>query len=67
MDMKVGDLMLLVDENTRRGEWRLGRIIRTEGTPSHARKAWLKRADGKEVLCDRSKLVHLELENSHDE
>ena len=62
--MKVGDLMMIVDENTRRGEWHLVRVTRTEGTPSHARKAWLKHADGKEVLRDRSKLVHLELEKN---
>ena len=66
-DMQVGDLMLIVDESTRRGEWHLARVTRTEGTPSHARKAWLKRADGKEVLRDRSKLVHLELEKNDNE
>ena len=62
-DAAVDDLVLLVDESTPRGEWRLGRIVQVGGTDSHVRKALVKRADGKVVLRDRTKLVLLEVED----
>ena len=62
-DAAVDDLVLLVDESAPRGEWRLGRIVQVGGTDSHVRKALVKRADGKVVLRDRTKLVLLEVED----
>ena len=59
----MDDLVLLVDESVPRGEWRLGRIVQVGGTDSHVRKALVKRADGKVVLRDRTKLVLLEVED----
>ena len=61
-DVAEGDLVLLVDEQAPRGEWRMGRIVRAEGSDDHVRKALVRRADGKVILRDRTKLVHLEVE-----
>ena len=52
-------LMLLVS----RGHWKLARVIRVEYDGDHVRKAYLRTADRKIVLRDRTKLVHLELDN----
>ena len=62
VDMAVGDLVLLVDDNVRRGEWKTGRIIRVSGTQNHVRKAEVRRADGRVVTKDRTKLILLELD-----
>ena len=61
-DIAVDDLVLLVDDNVRRGEWRMGRVISTEGSGRHIRRAQVKRVDGRILFCDRSKIVHLELD-----
>ena len=61
-DLREGELVLLVDEQTRRGEWKLGRIQKIERTSEHARRAWVKRADGKLVERDRTKLILLEVD-----
>ena len=63
-DVKEGDLVLLVDESSSRNDWRKGRVVRAEGTECHARKAWVRRADGKVVLRDRTKMVLLEVEDA---
>ena len=52
---------MIVDEAVRRGEWSLGRVEQTEKIDQHVRRAWVRRADGKVILRDRTKLVHLEI------
>ena len=61
-DIVVGDLVLLVDEACRRSEWRLGRVSSVLGTANHIRKAEVRRADGRVLTKDRTKLVLLELD-----
>ena len=63
-DIAVGDLVLLVDETCRRGEWKMGRVISIDGTATHIRKAEVKRSDGKVLSKDRTKLVLLELDDA---
>ena len=62
IDMAVGDLVLLVDDNVRRGEWKTGRITAVSGTANHVRKAEVRRSDGRTVTKDRTKLILLELD-----
>ena len=66
-DIEVGDLVLLVDEATRRGDWKKGRVVSVEGTANHVRRAQIRRADGRVVLKDRTKMVLLEVDvdNNH--
>ena len=61
-DLSVGDLVLIVDDQLARHAWKLGRIVDIEGDATHIRKAMVKRADGKLLHRDRTKLVHLELD-----
>ena len=61
-NLEIDDLVILVDDKVPRGQWKLGRVIRPEVDNGHVRKAYLRTADGKTVLRDRTKLVHLELD-----
>ena len=60
--MKVGEVVLLVDEQIRRGDWKLGRIISVCGDGDHVRKASVRTANGKTFERDRGKIVRLELD-----
>ena len=62
-NLNVNDLVILVDDKVPRGHWKLGRVIRPEMDNGHVRKAYVRTADGKNVLRDRTKLVHLELDD----
>ena len=55
--------MIISDENVRRGEWKMGRVVSVSGTANHVRKAEVRRADGRIVTKDRTKLVLLELDD----
>ena len=59
----MGNLVLLVDKVTRRGEWKMGRVVSVDGTANHVRKAEVRRADGRIVLKDRTKMVLLEIDD----
>ena len=61
-DLKVGEVVLLVDEQIRRGDWKLGRIVSVSGDGDHVRKASVRTANGKTFERDRGKLVRLELD-----
>ena len=65
-DLKEGDLVILVDESVKRHEWRMARVVSTEGSGNHVRRATVKRNDGKLLLKDRTKLVHLEVDERKD-
>ena len=62
-DLKEGDLVILVDESVKRNDWRMARVLSTEGSGNHVRRAKVKRSDGKILLKDRTKLVHLEIDD----
>ena len=61
-DLKVGDVVILVDESVSRSEWKLGRIADVANSGPHVRKVNVRRADRKLVTKDRTKVVRLELE-----
>ena len=65
-DLKEGDLVIIVDETVKRHDWRMGRVMSTEGSGNHVRRARVKRGDGKIVLKDRTKLVHLEMDDEKE-
>ena len=62
-DLQVDDLVLLVDEQCRRGDWRTGVITEVLGDDV-VRTVRVKLANGKEFLRDRGKIVRLELDPS---
>ncbi len=59
--MKVGQLVLLVDEKMRREDWRLGRVTEVMGDETHGRtvKVWTGK---KTFIRDITKVVSLELD-----
>ena len=64
--MQVGDVVLMVDEQVRRGDWRTGRVVKVEGAEL-VRTVTVRIAGGKEFIRDRSKVVRLELDPSRIE
>ena len=62
-NLKVNNLVILVDDKVPRGHWKLGRVIKLEMDNGHVRKAYVRTADGKTVLRNLTKLVHLELDD----
>ena len=61
-DMRIGDLVILVDESTHRHGWRMARVIRVFKKDNHVIKVIVRRGDGREIEKDRTKVVHLELD-----
>ena len=59
--LKIGDVVLMVDEQVRRGDWRLAKVVGTDGQ-EEVRTVTVKTAAGQEFLCDRTKVVRLELD-----
>ena len=62
VDLKKGDVVLLVDETISRSEWKLGRVMDVLSSGPHVRKVNVRRADRKIVMKDRTKLVKMELD-----
>ena len=62
VDLKEDDMVIIVDETKTRHEWKLGRIIETINSGPHVRKVNVRRADGKIVIKDRTKVVKMELD-----
>ena len=60
-DLKVDDVVLLVDEQCRRGDWRTGVITEVDGCDV-VRTVKVKIATGKIFERDRTKVVRLELD-----
>ena len=61
-NLSVDDLVIIVDAAAARNEWLLARVVSVDASDGLVRKASVKRADGKVVIRDRCKLVHLELD-----
>ena len=59
--LNVGDLVILVDESIPRHEWKMARVMETEGSDGLTRRVRVKRADKKVTLHDRTKVVRLEM------
>ena len=60
-NLAVGDIVMMVDEQIRRGDWRTGVIIDTDGGEL-VRTVTIRTAGGKEFSRDRTKVVRLELD-----
>ena len=61
-NLEIDNLVILVDNKVPCGQWKLGRVVKPEVDKGHVRKAYVKTADGKTVLRDWTKLVHLKLD-----
>ena len=61
-DLAIGDVVLLVDEQLRRNDWRLAMVESVKGSDDHVRSALVRTAGGKRFERDRTKLVLLELD-----
>ena len=61
-DLKVSDLVILVDDSKSRNDWKLGRVESIISTGPHARQVVVRTANGKTTPRDRSKVVRLELD-----
>ena len=59
--MEVGDIVLMVDKQCRRGAWRTGIIIETDGQEL-VRTVSVRTPNGKVFSRDRTKIVRLELD-----
>ena len=59
--LSIDDCVLLVDEQCRRGDWRMGRVIATD-EDELVRTVSVRTTDGKVFLRDRTKVVRLELD-----
>ena len=62
-NLAVDDLVVIVDEAVPRHDWSLGRVVDVEGTSPHVRRAHVRRADGRIVTRDRTKIVRLEMDS----
>ena len=63
--MAVGNVVLLVDEQTRRGEWRTGVVVSTDGADL-VRTVSVRTIGGKIFDRDRTKVVRLELDPARE-
>ena len=61
-DVRVGQLVLMVDEKLRREEWRLGRITKVMGDETHGRTVEVWTGKTKKFIRDITKVVPLEMD-----
>ena len=57
----MGDIVLMVDEQVRRGDWRTARVTATDGQDL-VRTVKVRTPAEKEFFRDRTKVVRLELD-----
>ena len=61
-NLKVNDIVIIVEAGVHRNEWSLGRVLKTLQSDEHVRTVEVRRSDGKVLTRDRTKIVKLELE-----
>ena len=63
-DLKVGQVVLLVDETKHRNDWKTGRIVSVSGDDSHVRTVEIRSGarNGRIFSRDATKVVALELD-----
>ena len=66
-DLKVGELVLIVNEQLARGSWRLARVVQLVKSSPHVRQLKVRTADATVLLRDRTKLVRLELDKERQD
>ena len=62
-DLKVGELVLIVNEQLARGSWRLARVVQVVKSSPHIHQLKVRTADATVLLRDWTKLVRLELDD----
>ena len=63
-NIAIDELVIITDETTHRSQWRLARVIAADASNGLVRKVSLRRADGKVIVKDRTKIVRLELDQT---
>ena len=61
-DLRVDQLVLLVDDLKMRDQWQVGRVVEVEGDGHHVRQARVKLPNGRCYVRDQTKLVALEMD-----
>ena len=61
-DLRPGELVLVVDEQMPRSQWKMGRVLEVSSDGEHVRDAKIRTASAKVLWRDRTKLVRLELD-----
>ena len=61
-NLKIDDLVIIVDDAVERNQWKMGRMVGTTSSDGHVRKVELLRADGNIIRRDRRKIVRMELD-----
>ena len=61
-NLKIDDLVIIVDESADRNQWKMGRIVGVTQSDGHVRKVEIIRPDGKIIQRDRVKIVKMELD-----
>ena len=61
-NLKINDLVILVEDCKDRNQWKMGRVVGTTNSDGHVRKAEIMRPDGKVVQRDRVKIIKMELD-----
>ena len=64
--LKVGQLVLLVDDQHHRDFWQLGRIYEVNPDPTHVRSVGVLLANGKKIKRDCRGVVQLEIDGPSD-
>ena len=55
VNLKVDDIVIIVDETIDRNHWKLAKVIETLGDSANTRRVRLKKTDGKIIIRDRQK------------
>ena len=62
LDRSIARYRLIVDKHHKRSTWKMARVVEVDNEDGHARKIFVRPADGKIQVLDRTKLVLLELD-----
>ena len=66
-DLKIGELVLIVNKQLSRGNWRLAQVVQVLKSSPHVRQMKVRTADAQVLLRDWTKLVRLELDNEESQ
>ena len=66
-DLKIGELVLIVNEQLSQGNWRLARVVQVLKASPHVCQLKVRTADAKVLLQDQTKLVCLELDDEESQ
>ena len=61
-NLRVGQLVIIVDKTVKRRCWKMGKVTAVEGTGDHIRRVTVRNPEGDLMIRDRSGVVRLELD-----